>query len=168
VKRLFVNCFQVDTRVGAASRVRDYQVYQQVSARTPTVHPLRRHLVLCQNTKGRCDAFDLRGKTKQAQAVLSLEGHTRALSSAVFSPLTGAQNDERRKRTRRASNRSVAFSGDRVVTVCYDNKVRLYDTRVPEGRLFPERSIAHNNQTGRWLTTFKVRSPDATLARRRR
>merc|ERR1712062_227746 len=60
-----------------------------------------------------------------------------AISSAFFSPKTGS----------------------RVVTVAYDNKLRLYDTsedKLTAKILKPYKSISHNNQTGRWLTTFKA------------
>merc|ERR1711974_53101 len=41
----------------------------------------------------------------------------------------------------------------------YDNKLRLYDTSedsLTAKILKPYKSISHNNQTGRWLTTFKA------------
>jgi len=43
--------------------------------------------------------------------------------------------------------------------VAYDNKIRLYDTsddNLKSEMLKPYKSITHNNQTGRWLTTLKA------------
>ena len=75
-----------------------------------------------------------RSKTKTLSPVSSLHGHTKAISSAFFSPITGHS----------------------VVTVSYDNKIRIFDVTAQE-KIMPRRQISHNNQTGRWLTTFKVR-----------
>ena len=48
-----------------------------------------------------------------------------------------------------------------MLTVCHDNRVRLYPSSIDgasscSGGVSPRRSIVHNNQTGRWLTTFKA------------
>ena len=49
-----------------------------------------------------------------------------------------------------------SVTGDSVVTVCWDNKVRIYDIKNGAGSIAPKKQISHNNNTGRWLTTFKV------------
>jgi hypothetical protein len=62
-------------------------------------------------------------------------GHTRAISSAFYSPV----------------------SGKSVVTVAYDNQLRLFKSwSAKEKEVLPYKSVAHNNMTGRWLTTFKA------------
>lgn len=44
-----------------------------------------------------------------------------------------------------------------MVTVSYDNKIRLFDTSDLKAQILkPYKNVAHNNQTGRWLTTFKA------------
>ena len=42
-----------------------------------------------------------------------------------------------------------------MLTVSYDDKLRLFDTSKLEGEL-RGKETRHNNQTGRWLTPFKV------------
>ena len=59
-------------------------------------------------------------------------GHTKAISSAFFSSQTG----------------------NKAVTVAYDNKIRIFDTEnLNQNTMKPYKSITHNNQTGRWLTS---------------
>jgi WD repeat-containing protein 76 len=98
-----------------------------------SLHPVKRHLLIAPNSKGECGIFDLRSKTKKLTPVISLLGHTKSLSSATFSSVVG----------------------DDVVTVCWDNKVRIYDIRKGD-KITPKKQIVHNNNTGQWLTTFKV------------
>ena len=51
-------------------------------------------------------------------------------------------------------------TGESVVTVCWDNKLRVYDvgSNIGSGndKISPKKTIAHNNNTGQWLTPFKV------------
>jgi hypothetical protein len=68
---------QVDTRVSNKARVRDFQVYERVSARMATLHPVQRHLFMAPNSKGECNIFDIRSKSKKVAPVTSLQGHTR-------------------------------------------------------------------------------------------
>ena len=75
-----------------------------------------------------------RSKTKSLSPVSTLIGHNKSISSAFFSPV----------------------SGKSVVTVSYDNRIRLFDVDQKSGEISPRRQLPHNNETGRWLTTFKV------------
>ena len=99
---------------------------------------MKKDIFVSPSSKGDCGLYDMRrggSGNKLMTPISSLVGHTRAISSALFSPL----------------------SGSRVVTVAYDNKLRLFDTTsCLDTSLQPLKSIPHNNQTGRWLTTFKV------------
>lgn len=102
-----------------------------------SVHPLKKEYFLAPSSKGDCAIFDTRMATssKLMKPLINLYGHTKSLSSAKFSPLTGSK----------------------VVTVAYDNKIRLFNTSEEfKQDLKPYKSISHNNQTGRWLTTFKA------------
>ena len=101
-----------------------------------SVHPLQNQYFVSPSSKGECGIYDTRmAKKKMLTPVTTLMGHTRAISSALFSPQ----------------------SGNKVVTVSYDNKIRLFDTsNLEEKTKKPILSINHNNQTGRWLTTFKA------------
>ena len=81
--------------------------------------------------------FDMRGKQdlyKRLKPLKEFEGHTKSVSSSFLSPLTG----------------------DKLATVCYDDKIRIYNINEPGQKHFPMAKIRHNNHTGRWLTTFKV------------
>jgi len=125
----------VDTRKSAHKPAQTMQVYQKSSPKTVSIHPLKRDLFVCPNNKAECNMYDIRASGSKSsaalmKAVVSYKGHTKALSSAAISPVTGKH----------------------LVTVSYDNKVRLFDT--DSGRL--RHGLAHNNQTGRWLTTFKA------------
>ena len=66
--------------------------------------------------------------------VSELLGHTRSLSCSFFSPI----------------------SGNQVVTMCTDDKIRLFNTSDIKATLTPQCQIRHNNNTGRWLTPFRA------------
>ncbi|XP_016128758.1 WD repeat-containing protein 76 isoform X3 [Sinocyclocheilus grahami] len=79
--------------------------------------------------------YDLRHlKRRNNLAVGELNGHSRSVSSAFFSPLTG----------------------NRVLTTCMDNTIRVFDTSLMEGRSPVLKSITHNMQTGRWLSKLSA------------
>ena len=81
--------------------------------------------------------FDMRGKNATKDLIKPLTkfyGHTKAISSAFFSPLTG----------------------EKLATVCYDNKIRVYDLSHHEHEKHPAVAFYHNNNTGRWLSKFQV------------
>ena len=127
----------VDKRVSFESCVAEYKVFDKASPKMVSVHPLQTNYFMCPSNKGFCGIFDQRktSKTKVMTPVTALIGHTRAISSAFFSPQTG----------------------EKVVTVSYDNKIRLFDTQnIDKNEKKPFLSLSHNNQTGRWLTTFKA------------
>jgi len=127
----------VDTRVSNNSTTSSYKVFEKASPKTVSVHPVQTEYFLSPNNKGTCGIFDRRmnKSTKVMTPVSSLIGHTKAISSAFFSSQTG----------------------HKVVTVAYDNKIRIFDTEnMNKKETKPYLSINHNNQTGRWLTTFKA------------
>ncbi|NXC14656.1 WDR76 protein, partial [Corythaeola cristata] len=84
--------------------------------RTVHVHPVHKQYFVAAGAVDVC-VYDVRYlKSKGNEAVSSLKGHTKSVASAYFSPVTG----------------------NRVVTVCADDKLR------------------HNNNTGRWLSRFRA------------
>lgn len=97
----------VDTRESNAKFAKTLAVFNKSAVKTVDVHPLRRDLFLCPSNKAECAIFDLRAaKERNNQSgvlkpVLELQGHSRSISSAFFSPETGKS----------------------VCTVAYDNKV---------------------------------------------
>ncbi|XP_043933648.1 WD repeat-containing protein 76 isoform X1 [Protopterus annectens] len=103
--------------------------------RTVHVHPEDRHYFV--GCGGRTvNIYDVRQvKNKKLQnPVASLKGHSRNITSAYFSPTLGK----------------------RVVTTCYDDRLRVYDTSCILSNIDPLSSIRHNNFTGRWLTSFRA------------
>ena len=129
----------IDSRQPHDKTAANFNVYEKASPKMVSAHPLKQDYFLAPSSKGDCAIFDRRNPSsgsKLMKPVVNLIGHTKALSSAKFSPLTGSQ----------------------VVTVAYDNKIRLFDTGSDwtKKELKPIKSINHNNQTGRWLTTFKA------------
>ncbi|KFQ48958.1 WD repeat-containing protein 76, partial [Nestor notabilis] len=74
--------------------------------RTVHVHPVNKQYFIAAGSMDVC-IYDIRYlKANQSKPVSSLRGHTKSVASAYFSPVTGS----------------------RVVTVCADNKLRVYDT----------------------------------------
>ena len=131
----------VDQRESNLKFSRTLPIYGRPTAlKTVDVHPLKRDVFVCSSSKGGCHAFDLRSAEKingdLFPMLVEYGGHTKALSSAFFSPV----------------------SGHVVNTVCADNKIRIFDSSLDKAQevLKPARSVTHNNQTGRWLTTFKA------------
>jgi len=125
----------VDTRAGYQSCVKDYHVYDRVSPKCLSVHPVQKNIVCTSNNKGGTFIFDIRnGGSKSGglmEPVAHLMGHTRSVSSALFN-----------------------CTGSKVATMCWDDKLRLFDTSVIKGDM-KGKETKHNNNTGRWLTPFK-------------
>jgi len=129
----------IDKRISHLKPATNFKLYDKVSPKVVSLHPIKRNLFLAPSNKGDCAIYDMRNATKNGvmKPLTQLIGHTKAISSAFFSPKTGS----------------------RVVSVAYDNKLRIYDTsddKLNANHLKPYKSITHNNQTGRWLTTFKA------------
>ncbi|KAM4743976.1 WD repeat-containing protein 76 [Anableps anableps] len=104
------------------------------AVRCVDVHPLQMQYFVA--AEGRtASIYDSRYlKKTQSKAVSHLNGHTLAITSAYFSPCTG----------------------NRVLTSCMDNHIRIYDTSsvTTEPCLF--KSISHDMQTGRWLSKLSA------------
>lgn len=97
------------------------------------VHPLEHHLLVTASLDRTVRLWDLRGTRRVAIAELP---HDLAVTGATFSPGTGAS----------------------LLTTSYDNHIRVFTTAdVQTGnRVKPAVSIRHNNQTGRWVTSFRA------------
>ncbi|NXT99207.1 WDR76 protein, partial [Buphagus erythrorhynchus] len=75
--------------------------------RTVHVHPVHKHYFLAAGSVDVC-VFDVRYlKAKGNKPLSSLRGHTKSVASAYFSPVTGS----------------------RVVTVCADDKLRIFNSK---------------------------------------
>ena len=85
----------LDTRESNLKFARTVRVFDyRTAVKTVDVHPLRKDIFLTCSSKGHCATFDLRSsaaakKKSNPDPVLSFSGHTKALSSAFFSPVTG-------------------------------------------------------------------------------
>ncbi|XP_071424443.1 WD repeat-containing protein 76 [Pithys albifrons albifrons] len=102
--------------------------------RTVHVHPMNKQYFLAAGLVDVC-VFDVRClKPQGSEPVSSLTGHTKSVASAYFSPLTGS----------------------RVVTVCADDWLRVYDTTSLSSTITVLSTIRHNCNTGRWLSRFRA------------
>lgn len=104
------------------------------TVRTVHVHPVNRNYFITAGA-GDVSIYDLRLlKPKGMRPVASLIGNTKSVGSAYFSSITG----------------------NRVVTICADDRIRVYDTTSLHSEAPPLLlSLKHNNNTGRWLTRFR-------------
>ncbi|KFP12452.1 WD repeat-containing protein 76, partial [Egretta garzetta] len=98
--------------------------------RTVHVHPVNKQYFIAAGSVDVC-IYDVRYlKSNRNKPVSSLKGHTKSVASAYFSPVTG----------------------NRVVTVCADDKLRVYDTT----SLSTVAVLSTISNTGRWLTRFRA------------
>ncbi|NXM61515.1 WDR76 protein, partial [Illadopsis cleaveri] len=109
--------------------------------RTVHVHPVNKQYFLAAGSVDVC-VFDVRYlKAKGNKPLSSLTGHTKSVASAYFSPVTGS----------------------RVVTVCADDKLRIFNSKNVQV-LFKKNNqtkskptkTASQNLAGRWLTRFRA------------
>ncbi|NWV68814.1 WDR76 protein, partial [Malurus elegans] len=109
--------------------------------RTVHVHPMKKQYFMAAGSVDVC-VFDIRYlKAEGNKPVSSLTGHKRSVASAYFSPVTGS----------------------RVVTVCADDKLRVFNSKNTQALLIfkkqskskPKRT-ASQNLAGRWLSRFRA------------
>ncbi|KAK7170543.1 hypothetical protein R3I94_000671 [Phoxinus phoxinus] len=98
------------------------------------VHPVQQHYFVVAESSF-VNIYDLRHlKRRNSLAVCELSGHRRSVSSAFFSPHTG----------------------NRVLTTCMDNNIRVFNTSQMDSNTPVIKSIAHNMHTGRWLSKLSA------------
>uniref|UniRef100_A0A674J3Z2 WD repeat-containing protein 76 n=1 Tax=Terrapene triunguis TaxID=2587831 RepID=A0A674J3Z2_9SAUR len=104
------------------------------TTRTVHVHPVNRQYFIAAGAVNVC-IFDARYLKPNGNKPISfLSGHTKSVASAYFSPITG----------------------NRVVTTCADDTLRVYDTSSLSSTIPVLTAVRHNNNTGRWLTRFRA------------
>ncbi|XP_065268489.1 WD repeat-containing protein 76 [Emys orbicularis] len=104
------------------------------TTRTVHVHPVNRQYFIAAGAVNVC-IFDARYlKSNGNKPISFLSGHTKSVASAYFSPITG----------------------NRVVTTCADDMLRVYDTSSLSSTIPVLTAVRHNNNTGRWLTRFRA------------
>ncbi|XP_042176131.1 WD repeat-containing protein 76-like [Oncorhynchus tshawytscha] len=98
------------------------------------VHPVQKqYIMVAENSI--VSIYDARClKASSREPVSQLYGHSKSISSAYFSPGTG----------------------NRVVTTCLDNNIRIYDTSELTSRAPLLTSIQQNLYTGRWLSKLQA------------
>ncbi|XP_026149685.1 WD repeat-containing protein 76 [Mastacembelus armatus] len=101
--------------------------------RCVSVHPLQKQYFAVAESRV-VSIYDSRCLKNKSQAVSQLHGHSLSISSAYFSPCTG----------------------NRVLTCCMDNYIRIYDTSALMTNPPLQTSIRHNMQTGRWLSKISA------------
>nr|XP_008118629.2 PREDICTED: WD repeat-containing protein 76 [Anolis carolinensis] len=102
--------------------------------RTVHVHPVNRHYFVIAGARN-VGIYDVRHlKMRGNKPVVSLAGHTKSVASAYFSPVTG----------------------NRVLTTCADDTLRIFGTKCLSSLAPALTTIRHNNNTGRWLTRFRA------------
>ncbi|XP_069029826.1 WD repeat-containing protein 76 [Embiotoca jacksoni] len=102
--------------------------------RCVSVHPLQKQYFAVAESKV-VSIYDSRClKKTKSQAVSQLRGHSLSISSAYFSPCTG----------------------NRVLTSCMDNHIRIYDTSAMTTNPPLLTTIRHDMHTGRWLSKLSA------------
>uniref|UniRef100_A0A3B5AX57 WD repeat-containing protein 76 n=1 Tax=Stegastes partitus TaxID=144197 RepID=A0A3B5AX57_9TELE len=102
--------------------------------RCVSVHPLQKQYFAVAESRY-VSIYDSRClKKKKSEAVSQLHGHSLSISSAYFSPITG----------------------NRVLTSCMDDNIRIYDTSAMTTKSPLLTSIRHDMHTGRWLTKLSA------------
>ncbi|XP_049457573.1 WD repeat-containing protein 76 [Epinephelus fuscoguttatus] len=102
--------------------------------RCVSVHPVQKQYFAVAESKV-VNIYDSRClKKTKSQAVSQLHGHSLSITSAYFSPHTG----------------------NRVLTSCMDNHIRVYDTSAMTMESPLLTSIRHDMRTGRWLSKLSA------------
>lgn len=125
------NVSLVDIRTPSTSAEHVYQISKK-SLRTVSVHPTQSQYFIAAGVDTKITLWDLRFLTqKSPKPIQMLELHTKAISSAYFSP-----------------------TGHKVLSCAADDTILVYS--VDKGmKLEITKRIRHNNYTGRWLTKFQ-------------
>ncbi|XP_059205380.1 WD repeat-containing protein 76 [Centropristis striata] len=102
--------------------------------RCVSVHPLKKQYFAVAESR-EVNIYDSRClKKTKGQAVSQLHGHSLSITSAYFSPHTG----------------------NRLLTSCMDDHIRVYDTSAMTAKSPLLTSIRHDMHTGRWLSKLSA------------
>jgi len=127
----------VDVRMSNEKLAHTFSLFKPASAKTLSIHPIKNEMFACASQRGDCMLYDIRGRpgpNSLMKPIKQFSGHTKSISSAFFSPI----------------------SGEKLATVAYDDKIRIYEVDAKKEQTGPAVAFYHNNQTGRWLSTFKA------------
>jgi len=135
--------FHVDLRVGGKQKITFHESLSEKKVNTVSLHPNGTTLAASGND-GTVRLFDIRkfhdsrggSSTKKSPKSLCIQTAGRSINSSFFSP-----------------------SGKSLLTTSFADRVDITeDAHLHKGGVTvkPTHSIRHNNQTGRWLTTFQA------------
>mmetsp|Transcript_13104 Transcript_13104/g.14046 ORF Transcript_13104/g.14046 Transcript_13104/m.14046 type:complete len:648 (+) Transcript_13104:66-2009(+) len=135
--------FHVDLRVGGKQSITFHESLSEKKVNTVSLHPNGTTLAASGND-GTVRLFDIRKfhdsrgglSTKKSPKSLCIQTAGRSINSSFFSP-----------------------SGKKLLTTSFADRVDITeDAHLHKGGVTvkPTHSIRHNNQTGRWLTTFQA------------
>ncbi|XP_077864675.1 WD repeat-containing protein 76-like [Saccoglossus kowalevskii] len=127
----------VDTRTAKKTAENFYRAHDK-SIKTVSVHPVMDSYIATSSRDCSVAVWDIRNMKaggKINKRLASTE-HSKTVSAAYFSPLTGGK----------------------IVTTSYDDRIRVLDFTADSKGISTEvkKSFSHNNQTGRWLTPFRA------------
>ncbi|KAM8876553.1 WD repeat-containing protein 76 isoform 3-T3 [Synchiropus picturatus] len=123
----------VDRRTSGNSH-ESLHVMDPKGLRCVSVHPVQSQYFAVAESRT-VSVYDLRSlKKKKSEPLSQLAGHRRSISSCFFSPHTG----------------------NRVVTTCMDDAIRIFDTSSLTSTAPLLKSIKHDMHTGRWLSKLSA------------
>lgn len=123
----------VDTRTPGISH-ESLHTLDPKTLRSVHVHPMQKQYFVVTDSRG-VHIYDVRNLNKNSsKPVSALNGHSRSVSYAYFSPDTG----------------------NRVLTTCMDDRLRVFDTSQLVSSAPLMTTIRHNTQTGRWLSKLQA------------
>ncbi|GIY39138.1 WD repeat-containing protein 76, partial [Caerostris darwini] len=111
--------------------VKTHQCHEY-SVKSISIHPVDKNYFISADTKGFMNLWDLR--KLQKKPLIAVHHHKRVIQSALFSPVLG----------------------NSVLTLSSDDSICLFDSSKLGKALTLKSSMKHNNNTGRWLSTFKA------------
>nr|XP_039259939.1 WD repeat-containing protein 76-like [Styela clava] len=134
VSRSDGNLSIVDTRTDP-SNVQTFEAHDR-AAKCVSCHPLQKYYVSTSHRDGSVFIFDIRNiSDMKCKPVVTIQDHARSVSSAYFSPI----------------------SGKHLLTTSYDDRLRVFNTSIiSQNAVELKGKCFHNNNTGRWLSSFRA------------
>ncbi|XP_071500195.1 WD repeat-containing protein 76-like [Diadema antillarum] len=128
----------IDPRSRGTKAESVYMVHPR-NAKTVSVHPTMPSYFVTASTDATAALWDIRNlKEKGLNKPVATMPHSKSVSSAFFSPITGSK----------------------ILTTSFDDKISIFETEsAKEGKLTGAKRVlwqSHNNHTGRWLSPFKA------------
>lgn len=127
----------IDRREKMENRYKAYPSNQR-RVKTISVHPTKHHYICTAHQKGVINIYDLRklpSSGTEFDPFLSITAHTNTVNSARFDP----------------------FTGNKLLTLGLDDKIKIFNSEnISPGTVAMNSSMYHDNQTRRWLSSFRT------------